>query len=421
MDIVSGSAQVPSWRFFEDDTVLNRVLLEAPYMARCSDDKTATKVRPREFALRYPYMQVNRRDCVSWLIFDLDHANSLAWDDQGLPSPNLIVRNRASGHSHLYYAIHPVMTGLHAREKPVFYMKAIYSAYAERLKADLAYNSGPVAKTPGHPWWQTSELHAHVYELGELADYVELLSPWLNRAKVEEVAHSRHCILFEKLRYFAYSIVNQERSGGSYGHFVSRLDAFAHNSNDFTRQGFSRNLLYSSLRSTVKSVARWTWDIYRGRGGCHRGVMELSKDLPLSERQRLSAKRTHEVRNQATESKIRAACSSLKAKGEKLRQASIALIAGVTRQTVAAYKHVLKEPLLSAAVALRTKVNYGAHQIPAAVDPCLKRSNAFVGAEGGEMVTAGGVGSSILSSDGFECAGESTSPGLTESEPIYHP
>ncbi|KPX60277.1 Replicase, partial [Pseudomonas amygdali pv. photiniae] len=59
-DPLATSTHLPPARFFEDGTALNRLLLEAPYMARCSDDKTATRVRPREYALRYPYMQVNR-------------------------------------------------------------------------------------------------------------------------------------------------------------------------------------------------------------------------------------------------------------------------------------------------------------------------------------------------------------------------
>lgn len=114
----SSKAQAAPGRYFEEGTALNRVLIESPYLARCSDNKTAALVRPREHAIRFPYMQINRRDMVSWLIFDLDHANSLIWDDLGLPQPNLIVRNRANGHSHLYYAISPVCTSAKARDSP---------------------------------------------------------------------------------------------------------------------------------------------------------------------------------------------------------------------------------------------------------------------------------------------------------------
>ncbi|WP_206360590.1 replication initiation protein, partial [Pseudomonas viridiflava] len=107
---------------------------------------------------------------------------------------------------------------------------------------DTDYNSGPVAKTPGHPWWSTSELHNHVYELGELADYVELeVSPWKTGPQLEDLPHSRHCILFEQLRYFAYSIVNQERERGTLATFTRRLEAYAHNHNKFARNGFTQD------------------------------------------------------------------------------------------------------------------------------------------------------------------------------------
>jgi hypothetical protein len=343
----TAGAYTPSAHFSEDGTAFNRIVIEAPYLARCSDNKTATLVRPRDYAIRYPYMQINRRGMVSWLIFDLDHTNSLAWDDQGLPPPNLIVRNRNNGHSHLFYAIPPVCTTENARDKPIQYMKAVYAAFALRLEADPDYNSGPVAKTPGHPWWSTSELHNHVYELGELADYVELqVSPWKTGPQLEDLPHSRHCVLFEQLRYFAYSIVNQERERGTLATFSRRLEAFAHNHNKFARKGFSEDLMLSSVRATVRSVARWTWTRYQGSTRCCRGAMALDKSLPLVERQSLAAKRTHELRHKSTESKIRAACRGLQERGEKLTQVAIAILAGVSRQTVANYGHVLNEVTL---------------------------------------------------------------------------
>ena len=362
-------------RFFHSGTALNRVLTEAPYLPRCSDDKTATRVRPREYAIRYPYMQVNRPGFVSWLIFDLDHANAMIWEDVGLPAPNLIVRNRQSGHSHLYYAISPVCTTEAARSKPIAYMKAIYEAFAAKLDSDTDFHSGPVAKTPGHPWWLTHELHAHVYELGELSDYVDLAvsSPWGKGPQLDEVSHSRHCILFENLRHYAYSIVNRERERGSFTTFTRMLEAYAHNRNSFQKLGFAENLAQSSLKSTVKSVARWTWDRYRGCGRCHRGVMQLDKDLPLQERQRLSAARTHGMRHKATESKVRAACRLLQQKREVITQVAIGRVTGLTRQTVATYRHVLNEVLKPVAVAIlggvsgsKRSVSYDGHQVAAA-------------------------------------------------------
>ncbi|POC81902.1 replication initiation protein [Pseudomonas avellanae] len=343
-DPLASSTHMPPARFFEDGTALNRLLLEAPYMARCSDDKTATRVRPREYALRYPYMQVNRPGMVSWLVFDLDHANALAWDDAGLPAPNLMVRNRKSGHSQLFYAVPSVCTTENARTKPIQYMKAIYAAFAARLDADVDYHGGPVAKTPGHPWWETTEFHSHVYELGELASAVELtVKPWATGPKLDQVSHSRHCILFEQLRYFAYSIVNRERELGSFESFMRSLDAYAYNHNSFLKQGFSENLPLSSIRATVKSVGRWTWDRYTGDRRCHRGAMQLDGSLSLTERQSLAARRTHELRHKATESKIRAACRQLQDQGKALVRSAIATLAGVSVRTVASYTHILTE------------------------------------------------------------------------------
>ncbi|OSR25991.1 replication protein A [Pseudomonas savastanoi pv. retacarpa] len=343
-DPLASSTHMPPARFFEDGTALNRLLLEAPYMARCSDDKTATRVRPREYALRYPYMQVNRPGMVSWLVFDLDHANALAWDDAGLPAPNLMVRNRKSGHSQLFYAVPSVCTTENARAKPIQYMKAIYAAFAARLDADVDYHGGPVAKTPGHPWWETTEFHSHVYELGELASAVELtVKPWATGPKLDQVSHSRHCILFEQLRYFAYSIVNRERELGSFESFMRSLDAYAYNHNSFLKQGFSENLPLSSIRATVKSVGRWTWDRYTGDRRCHRGAMQLDSSLSLTERQSLAAKRTNELRHKATESKIRAACRQLQDQGKALVRSAIATLAGVSVRTVASYTHILTE------------------------------------------------------------------------------
>ena len=73
---------------------MKRVMEQAPYIPRCSDDKTATKKRPTVYAVRWPYMQVNRPGMVSWLVFDCDHADVVRWEAAGLPPPNLVVTNR---------------------------------------------------------------------------------------------------------------------------------------------------------------------------------------------------------------------------------------------------------------------------------------------------------------------------------------
>ncbi|PMM62062.1 hypothetical protein BCT54_19570 [Vibrio splendidus] len=359
-------------------TGLQRLLDEAPYLARCSYDKTATKVRPREFAIRYPYITVNSKVMTSWLVFDIDHEDleypdPYIWEKVGLPAPSLIVRDRHTNKCHLFYAIVPVCTSDNAHLKPIQYMKAIYQAMAKKLKADECY-SGPVSKTPFHPWWSTTELHREVYSLGELADYVVLESntPW-GVKEANENSHSRHCLLFDKLRFFAYSIVKKEREEGSFDSFQRRLTELAHRSNHFTHVGFDSNLPSSSLRSTVKSVADWTWANYYGRSDCHRHVMQLDDRLPLEEKQALAAKRTHQQRSEKTVKQITIAYHRLVQAKMSITQVAIAAAARVSRQTVAKYQTLLAE-LSESVISIipleslfrqKQDVNYAVHQITA--------------------------------------------------------
>lgn len=89
-------------RYFKPCISLHCLLQLAPYLPYCSDDKTVSRRLPRDRAIRYPYMQVNQRDMLAWMIFDLDHDNPSAWEDAGLALSNLIVRDWISNRSQLY-------------------------------------------------------------------------------------------------------------------------------------------------------------------------------------------------------------------------------------------------------------------------------------------------------------------------------
>lgn len=346
-------------------SALNRVYNEAPYYPRCSDNKTAALSRPRDMAINYPYMQVNRKDMVSWLVFDLDHTNCLIWDERGLPPPNLVVSNRVSGKSHLFYAIVPVCTSEKAHSKPIQYMRAVYGAFAAKLHADPAY-SGPVAKTPGHPWWKTWEIHNEEYDLGELSEYVDLPRPSRSKKEIDLDTGSRHCLLFEEVRQYAYSIVNREREQSTYERFYQLVLAYAEEKNTFRKRGFTTNLSFAQVKATAKSVSRWTWDRYTGSGRANRGVMKLSGSMALPEKQKLSAKRTHDVRRSKSESAIRVAYQHFVKRGLKTTQQAIAQRAGVSRQTVAKYLTGVIESLKQQESITNntTNVKFAVHQIP---------------------------------------------------------
>ncbi|SON51664.1 replication initiation protein [Vibrio tapetis] len=350
---------------------LSRLIEEAPYLARCSDNKTAMLIRPRNYAVKWPYMQVNRKEMQAWMVFDIDHEhrpfpNPYIWQDEGLPPPNLIVRDRASNKAHLFYAIVPVCTSDRGRSKPIQYLKAIYRALALRLEADLSY-SGPVAKTPFHPFWQTTELHRSVYELNELADSLELEAerPWLRQDL--DVSYSRNCTLFEHTRRYAYDIVNEEREKGSYANFKRRVESFAcYKNNNIVDKP---PLACSEILAVVKSVSRWTWDNYFARSDCRRGVMKLDGGLSLQERQRRAARRTHNLRRAKTTRRIIGACQSLLRKKQTLTINAVARTANLCRQTVSRYVYLFEWVKSALSVSKRNgperRGNYAVHQITA--------------------------------------------------------
>jgi hypothetical protein len=102
---------------------------------------------------------------------------------------------------------------------------------------------------------------------------------------------------------------------------------------------FADSLVESRSNGDVPEVMKRLHGRLRGR------VMQLDKDLPLKERQRLSAARTHGMRHKETESKVRAACLLLQQKGEVVTQVAIGRVIGLSRQTVSTYRHVLDEVL----------------------------------------------------------------------------
>ncbi|OES24623.1 replication initiation protein [Alteromonas macleodii] len=383
-----GLVIVISARFFEPSSSLNRLYSSLPHAVYCSDDKTARYKLSKKKAVSFPYLQVNSKNLKNWLVFDLDHDNPMIWDDEHLPAPNFIVRSRDNSNtSHLYYAIPGVATSANGRAAPIAYMKAVYEAMAIRLNADLAY-SGPVAKTPGHPWWHTTEIHNHEYDLGELADYVDLETKpqWSKGPDLDSVSHSRNCTLFEVTRFYAYAKVDAARRDSTLARFEQQIYSFATAKNRFKAQGWQANLRDSEIKATAKSIARWTWDFYRGAGK-HRGVMGLSDAIPLESKQRMSAERTARVKRDKTLIQITNAVRDLVRAKTKLTQLAVAAATGLTRQTIAKYyalaiKEARPGQKLVALFKRAKNVNLGRYQIGTIFTPIPgaspDRSNSVV-------------------------------------------
>ncbi len=177
-------------------------------------------------------------------------------------------------------------------------------------------------------------------------------SPWGKGQRSTEVSHSRHCILFEHLRHYAYSIVNRERSAARSATFTAAARSLRAQPQQLPEAGLHGQP--GPVLTQGHGEVRRPLDVgsLTGSGRVPPGLMQLEKDLPLIERQRLAAAvpTTCATRPPSPRCAPRAACSNRRAKPST--QAAIGRVAGLTRQTVATYKHVLDEVLKPVAVAI---------------------------------------------------------------------
>lgn len=226
-----------------------------PHKPYCSDNlEHGLVVRSLSGAIKKPYIQANPPHLRVWSIFDVDRAGAaLSWEDSGLPPPSWASVNRENGHAHLVWGLQaPVLLeAADARRAPMRYLCAVEAAFREKLQADQGY-SGLITKNPAHPLWRTLRGPRLVYDLGELAEYVELKKHLPKRAP-EQVGLGRNVTLFDQLRHYAY------RNLRKFDNFVvwqSHLNTKA-----LERNGdFNAPLDGREVWHIAKSVAKWVWN-----------------------------------------------------------------------------------------------------------------------------------------------------------------
>jgi len=177
-----------------------------PRKPYCSDDlEQGLCIRSLASAIKRPYIQANPPHLRVWSIFDVDRPGAaVLWEDQGLPPPSWAAVNRENGHAHLVWGLSvPVLVDSpDLRQAPMRYLCAVESAFRARLQADQGY-SGLITKNPVHPLWKTLRGPQLGYELGDLADWVDL-PKHIPKRKPEEVGLGRNVTVFDWLRLYAY-------------------------------------------------------------------------------------------------------------------------------------------------------------------------------------------------------------------------
>jgi len=238
-------------------SLFNTSLPAKPY---CADDLDyGLVIRTANNAIKKRYIQHNKPTSVHWLTFDCDYPGAIEkLTDDGLPMPNLAVLNRKNGHSHLLYGLEvPVHRTTVARAKPLNFLAKVEYALREKLSADFGY-SGLIVKNPNHADWLTYELNSTSFDLAELSEY--LILPEKLPKKALLVGLGRNCSLFETLRRWAYANVLNFRLSGNFEGFKDAVlcQSIALNT-------FPQPLPLSEIRSTAKSISKWTWQNYTGR------------------------------------------------------------------------------------------------------------------------------------------------------------
>ncbi len=286
-----------------------------PRKPYCSDDlEHGVKIRSLAQAILRPYIQANPPHIRVWSIYDVDRVGgAVAWEDAGLPPPSWAAANPANGHAHLVWGLSaPVLVDSpDMRQGPLRYLCAVEAAFRERLAADQGYG-GLITKNPRHERWRVLRGPQLCYELGELAEYVDLEKHQPKRGKVEEVGLGRNVTVFEWLRLYAYR--NIRRYKGDVRNFVlwqSHLNGKA-----LERNGDLRTPLDGrEVWHIAKSVSKWTWRRF---------------DLEASDA-RFSALQAH----RGAKGGVASGVARLAASEEKRATARLMRAKGMTAQTIA--------------------------------------------------------------------------------------
>lgn len=225
-----------------------------PNKPYCMDEKPGyTIIRQKKIAIKKPFIQHNAPCLISNLVFDVDTSDAyFSWFDANLPTPSWISKNRLNNHAHIGYMLAtPVCTSHRAKQNIIEYLAKIEQAYTLALGADRGY-SGLITKNPFHSDWDNYIFDVQPFDLGYLADFVELQELKTDLSEVSGLG--RNCMMFDTVRHWAYEAIRAFVSG-VFDSWYAEVLKVAINANG----AFIEPLPYSEVKATAKSIARWVW------------------------------------------------------------------------------------------------------------------------------------------------------------------
>lgn len=249
---------------------------DLPRRPYCSDKlEDGLIIRPAIEAITKKYLQYNPPAKIHWMVFDIDRPfNRFDLDNLVLARPNILVINPINQHPHaLYGLVAPVVSTDHAHINPLRYFAAVYEGYRHALQGDVGFKQ-LICKNPLSNAWVTDVLHDSLFDMHELAEYVDLKAASARiRAtpKRYQSGVGRNCSLFDSLRGWAYRWVDDYKALGR-DSWMDRVEQQAEKLNTFVHP-----LPFSEVRSISKSVGKWTWQRYTGSYGTKLDTIALAE------------------------------------------------------------------------------------------------------------------------------------------------
>lgn len=254
---------------FCQKSLFSQNLPKKPY---CTNDLTkGLIIRNAETALNHRYIQHNQPNSKLWLSFDIDRATcpDEITDDLNLPAPTLFIQNPINGHAHALYALEiPVHLNEHSSNKAIRFAGAVDVSLSQALGADASY-VGLITKNPLHESWRSYGI-AGLYDLAELADYLDLSQYNDRRRHLPEIGLGRNCTLFDRTRKWAYKAI-REHFDSSFDHWLQEVQtqALCYNT------AFDSSLPVSEVFAVAKSIAKYVYIHFTKQGfseiQAHRG------------------------------------------------------------------------------------------------------------------------------------------------------
>ena len=267
-------------------------------------------------------VQYNYRNSVKWLTYDDDDPMArFNWNDRNCPPPNILALNQTNGHGHLFYGLEiPVHKNETSSQKALRYLASIDIALTGALDADRGF-AKLVAKNPLHDKWDVLFPRESLYDLDELASWLDLEKYQDKRKRLPSFGYGRNVNLFNAVREWAY---RQRRKQSFLSEEMFR-DTVRNHALAVNGQINEPPLTHSEVRSTAKSISQWTWRHLSPEGF----AQWQRKNTELASRKR-----------HRTSMELRWTILETVEQCPTLTQADVAALCGVHRVTVA--KH-LKE------------------------------------------------------------------------------